>query len=151
MAEFSTSVTVDGPIEKVFNFLIRPANAVKFSPPDLGIVLIDAPEVLQAGSRIEFKIQTWGQVTNLIHEIMTFIEPTQYVERQIKGPFKAWLHTHLLETNAAGQVVVTDQIEFEPPGGLIGLLVTKKKIIEHLEDGFFYRHDHLRKLLDAEV
>ena len=31
----------------------------------------------------------------------------------------------------------------------IGLLVTKAKILDSLEEGFYYRHEQLRKLLEA--
>ena len=151
MADFECSVTVNCSIDQAFSFLIRPANAVKFSPPDLGLVLIDAPEILQTGSRIEFKIQTWGQVQHLVHEITTVTEPTRFIETQVRGPFKKWVHTHLLEAAGPEKVVITDQIEFDPPGGLIGLMVTRKKVLEHLEDGFLDRHERLVELLEQNA
>ena len=148
MPQFETSLTLPRPPEDLFDFLARPANIVKISPQGIGLTFLSAPEIVEAGSRIEFKVQGWGQVQQMIHEIIAFDRPHQFIEKQVKGPFKHWIHEHHFATNADGHTVVTDQIEFEPPGGLIGLLITKTKILDHLEDAFYHRHAQLRKLLD---
>ncbi len=149
MALFETQVTLNCAIDKAFDFLVRPANLVQFSPPEWGLHFIAAPEVIELGSRLQFKVQNWGQVMNIEHEVIEFERPARFSERQVRGPFKRWVHDHLMETDAAGQVVVIDRIAFDPPGGLIGLLVTEKKILEHLEDGFYERHIRLRRLLET--
>ena len=59
------------------------------------------------------------------------------------------MHQHLLEEGPAGHVVSIDRIDFEPPGGLIGFLVTKRKIIDQLEGIFEHRHRQMRKLLGS--
>ena len=148
MAEFKSSVTVAAPIEEVFEFLIHTANATKISPPEMGLVFVSAPDVLQVGSRLDFKVQAWGHVQQMVHEITELERPTSFAEKQVKGPFKLWYHWHQLMSTDMGHTVVTDRIEFEPPGGLIGLLVTKTKILDHLEEGFEHRHERLRKLLE---
>lgn len=147
MANFETSIAVDFPIEKVFDFFLRPENVMRLSPPDLGLVFVDPPEVVESGSRLEFKIQGWGQVQTLVHEITSLVTPKQIIEQQVKGPFQRWVHEHSFRIEADGRVLVTDRIDFEPPGGLIGFLITKQKILDHLEDGFAHRHDKLPKLL----
>lgn len=148
MPEFETSVTLRCPADIAFDFLIRPANAIKVSPPSLGLTFLDAPAVLELGSKLQIKVQTWGQVVNMVHEITIFDRPNQFVEKQISGMFKMWQHEHHIETTASGDVLITDRIQFEPPGGLVGLIVTKDKILDQLEDGFFHRHGQLRKLLE---
>jgi ligand-binding SRPBCC domain-containing protein len=143
---FETQVTLGCSLDEAFEFFLRPANALKISPPGLGLHFVSAPEVLAVGSRIEFKVQGWGQIQSLIHEITHIDRPNQYVEKQVKGPFKQWVHSHGFAADEAGHVVVTDRIEFDPPGGIIGLLISKNKILEHLEDGFDHRHMQLLKL-----
>lgn len=146
MAVFETRVAVGSPVDSVFDFLLRPANAVRISPPDLGLVLVEAPEIIVPGSRMSFKVQRWGQVISMLHEIVSVTPPSGFVEQQVNGPFRSWVHHHLVEPTAEGTVII-DRIEFEPPGGLIGLLVTRQKILEQLEDGFAHRHEQLQQLL----
>src|SRR5580765_1770936 len=85
MPVFETSVTVDCPREQAFDFLLRPANVVLISPPELGLNFIDAPEVVSLGSRIEFKIQGYGQVQTIVHEITALDHPERITETQVQG------------------------------------------------------------------
>ena len=149
MAVFETKVTLECPQQSLFDFLLRPANVARISPPNLGLCFTSAPEIVELGSRLEFKIQGFGQIQTLVHEITALEAPSRITEKQIRGLFGSWIHDHLFETNADGAVIVTDRIEFEPPAGLLGLLITKNRIIDHLEEGFDHRHDVLRKLMVA--
>ncbi len=57
-----------------------------------------------------------------------------------------WIHDHLFEATPEGGVRVIDRIEFEPPSGLAGLLVTEDRIRSSLEDGFDHRYLQLETL-----
>jgi len=149
MPVFETSVTLDCPLNQAFEFLLRPANIAMIAPPDLGLAFTDAPEVLALGSRFEFKVLAYGQVQTMLHEITHFEHGRQITETQIKGLLAHWIHEHKFETNGAGQVVVIDRIDFNPPPGMLGLLVTANKILDQLDDGYYYRHRQLQKLLSA--
>jgi ligand-binding SRPBCC domain-containing protein len=147
MPVFETTVTVACPLDQAFDFFIRPENAVKLSPPNMGLQFLAAPDILEQGSRLQFKIQGFGQVRTVMHEITELIRPTRFVEKQVEGLFKEWIHEHLFETTPASEVRITDRITFEPPGGLVGLLLNRDKIQDHLEEGFYHRHEKLRKYL----
>ncbi|MGE5191025.1 MAG: SRPBCC family protein [Deltaproteobacteria bacterium] len=149
MPIFETSVALECPRERAFEFLLRPANVALISPPELGLSFINAPEVVELGSRIEFKIQGYGQVQTMVHEITGLVHPQRITETQIRGLFAKWVHEHAFETNEQGQVIVIDRIDFKPPAGLLGLLVTADKILDQLEEGFAHRHTRLQKLLTA--
>jgi ligand-binding SRPBCC domain-containing protein len=150
MAHFETSVTLACPRERAFEFLLRPANVVLISPPEMGLNFTSAPEIVELGSRLEFKIQGFGQVQTFLHEITVLDPHRQISEKQVKGLFGRWVHDHVLEIDANGGVRVTDRIEFDPPGGLLGFLVTRNKILEHLEEGFEHRHEQMKRLLTDE-
>jgi ligand-binding SRPBCC domain-containing protein len=147
MPTFETSLTLDCPRERAFEFLLRPANVALIAPPELGLTFIDAPEVVELGSQIEFQIQGYGQVQTIIHEITGLEHPERITETQVKGLFASWVHEHVFELNSEGQVHVIDRIDFKPPAGILGLLITAPKILEQLEDGFAHRHARMQKLL----
>jgi ligand-binding SRPBCC domain-containing protein len=147
MARFESSVVVSSSPHAVFDFLLRPANIALISPPQMGLSFIDAPELLATGTRLEFQVQGFGPPQRIIHEIIEVEAPRRFLERQVKGPLRHWVHEHLVEHESPGQVVVIDRIEFEPPGGLVGLLVTEHKILQSLSAGFDHRHRELKRLL----
>lgn len=147
MAVFETSVTLPCTQQEAFEFLLRPANIVQISPPDLGLFFLDAPEVVQKGSRLKFRIQGFGQIRESEHEIVELEHHSQITENQIKGLLPRWVHEHLFSTNSDGETIVTDRIDFDPPGGVLGLLVTRSRILDQLEEGFDHRHAQLLKLL----
>lgn len=149
MAVFETSLVLNVSREKAFEFLIQPANHERISPPELGLKFVNPPAELAMGIQFEVKIQAWGMVRHSTHEITEFERPLVYIERQIKGPLKSYQHEHRFDVNPDGQVVILDRIEFTPPGGLTGMLVTESKLMESFEDGFFYRHQQLKKLLEG--
>jgi ligand-binding SRPBCC domain-containing protein len=147
MPIFETHVTVECPRAQAFDFLLQPANVAAISPPEMGLHFVEAPEVIDIGSRIEFKVQGFGQVQTMVHEITTLVRPDRFVEQQVRGLFKLWIHEHLFEEIDAGRTKITDRIEFQRPGGVMGLLVTEHRIFEQLEDAFEYRHHQLQKQL----
>lgn len=149
MALFETDVILPVPVEQVFEFLLRPANVALISPPQLGLIFVNPPEIVQPGTELSFKIQSYGQVQTFTHRIDEVIRPEKIVERQIEGLFRKWFHEHLFEAVGSRQTRVIDRIEFEPPGGVLGFLVTKSRIIEQLEEGFDHRHARLESMFPS--
>ncbi len=149
MAVFETSLVLNAPLERVFDFAIRPENIARISPPVLGLRFVNPPEEYTLGSKFEFKVQAWGTVQTSHFEIVEFDRPNVFVEIQLKGPMKSWRHEHRFASNADGQTVVSNRIEFAPPGGLVGMLVTESKILDSMDDGFYHRHQQLKKLLEG--
>lgn len=151
MPVFETSVILDVSPEQAFDFLIRPANHELLSPPEVGLRFTNAPVEFTLGSQFEFKVQAWGIVQTMKYEIIQFERPHVYVERQITGPLKQFRNETRLELNPQGKLLVTNVIEFAPPGGILGMMATESKLLENFEDGFYYRHQQLRKLLKETV
>ena len=149
MPRFETRLTVPQTREKVFEVLLRSEHLRQLIPPDSGMQVVAMPEILQCGSRLEFQARAFGQSLKIVHQITELVAPLRIVEEQLQGLFKRWVHQHLLEEGPAGHVVSIDRIDFEPPGGLIGFLVTKRKIIDQLEGIFEHRHRQMRKLLGS--
>ena len=147
MPVYETSITLDCPLERAYEFLLRPQNIILISPPEMGLAFTRAPEVLDLGSEFEFKVQAYGQVISMIHKITELVPLRQITETQVKGFFSQWIHTHSFAANDQGQVAVSDRIDFKPPGGMLGLLVSANKILDQLDEGYHYRHKQLQKLL----
>ena len=78
-------------------------------------------------------------------ELKKLVPLRQITEVQIKGLFANWTHEHRFEPHGADQVVVLDRIEFDPPAGMLGLLVTAGKILDQLDEGYHHRNLQLQK------
>jgi ligand-binding SRPBCC domain-containing protein len=147
MASFELCVSIDCPREAVFDFLIRPANIAKISPPDVSLTMVDVPEVLELSSIVEFEVGGFGPVQRMIHEITAFDRPNSFTETQRTGPLKSFVHEHIVEFSGS-EAVVIDRITFDPPGGLLGFMVTEEFILKSLQGGFEHRHRELKRLLE---
>jgi len=130
----------------LFDFLSQISNVPKVTDPKIGISFTSAPDIIEHGSRLDFQIITFGQVVKSTHQIMQFERPRLVEEQQIQGPMKAWVHRHEYTATPEG-VLMQDRVDFELPGGLIGLLLSESKVRDHLEDGFFYREQKLNELI----
>lgn len=147
MPQFQAQVALTCTPEQVFEFLIRPANALMISPPETALNYVDVPEVLELGSRLEFDLGGFGPPQRITHEVTVFESPRLFTESQVTGPLEKWVHQHIVEVHEQG-AQLTDLIEFEPPGGMIGFLVTADRIHESLQTGFAHRHEEMKKMLE---
>ncbi len=123
MPAFEHSMHFPHPIEVMFDFFCRPATLVTISPPELHMQLVDGPEKIALGSRITLKGRRWGLRQTIVSEISLFEPHSKFIDTMIKGPFRKWEHTHGF-AEVDGGTRVTDRIDYEPPGGLLGLVAT---------------------------
>ncbi|OAI54930.1 hypothetical protein AYO44_13975 [Planctomycetaceae bacterium SCGC AG-212-F19] len=139
-------MTFPRPIDEVFDFFRRPANLLRVNPPDLHMSLQEAPEVLQQGSRVVIQVRRFGIPQRLESEI-TALEPNVLLVDELRqGPFRKWVQTHRFAKTPEG-TCVTFQIDFEPPGGMLGLVVNAASIEKELQAVFAYRAAKLHELL----
>lgn len=151
MATFETSVELRADMQHVCDFLLRPSNIIAISPPEMNLRFNDPPEKLEAGSRIEFQVSNRGISQTVIHEIIDWSYPSGFAERQVKGPLGTWLHEHRFEAISDSLTRVVDHVDFTPPGGLAGMVMTEAWILNHLQTSFAYRQDRLKTLLDNRI
>jgi len=144
MSLFETSLSLARPVGEVFDFFIQPALLIQTAPPELSLQLMEAPERLELGSKVVVRGRRWGIPHRSTMEVTGF-EPGQLlVERQVEGTFRKWELTHLFEEEGVGTRVLA-RVEFEPPGGLLGLTVTEARVRRELEWVFAYRAERLHE------
>ena len=146
MPQFESRIPLNASPEQVFDYILRPANLQAIAPPETQFVFVQPPAVIELGSRLTCKVQAYGVIQQLSYEIVEFAAPERIREKMVEGPLKLWLHDYIVEPNAVGGVTLVNRIEFEPPGGMMGLIVNASRIMEALEDGFHYRGKALKKV-----
>jgi ligand-binding SRPBCC domain-containing protein len=149
MPVFEATQTFSRPVAEVFDFFCRPANLVRISPPELHLALVEGPERVELGSRIVLKGRRWGISQRVVSQITAFEPEVSFADEQVEGLFRLWKHTHRFEALPEGGTRTTDSIEYESPGGALGLIVTNRFIDNDLRWVFDYRHQRLSELLSG--
>lgn len=149
MHEFQSATTLPYSVERVREFLGRPANLPHVSDPDLELEIIAAPEIVTAGETIEFRITSWGFKHRATHRYVTVSE-LEIAEEQIEGPMRSWRHRQLFQPASDLSCTLTDEVLFVPPGGMLGYLLTEDKIRESLDEGMRMRYELLLELLGRQ-
>lgn len=147
MPLFESRTLLSSPPEKVFDFILQPANLQAVAPPETQFVYIQPPPRIELGTRLTCKLSAYGMVQQLSYEIVEFVPQQRYREKMVDGPLQLWLNDYIVEAAEGGGSTLVNVIEFEPPAGMMGLIVSERRIREALEDTFDYRAQVLQKVL----
>lgn len=149
MPEFKSSTTIRCSVERLRDFLGTTANLIRVSDPDLSLEVIKAPEQVTVGEVIEFRISAYGFKQRMEHRYVE-VAADRIVAEQTDGPTRSWRHSQTIVANEDGSATLTDHIDFEPPGGMMGYVMTAAKITESLQDGMEYRYEELAEILEQD-
>jgi ligand-binding SRPBCC domain-containing protein len=150
MPVFESTTILACPVERVWDFLCHPANLVLVSPPEMHLRLVEGPERLHLGARITIAGRRWGIPQRIVSEVTAFEPNVRFVDEQREGPFRKFTHTHCLEPLPEGTRML-DRIEFEPPGGILGLLLGAGRIERELHAVFGVRTQKFKELLEGDA
>ncbi|MBL8815310.1 MAG: hypothetical protein JNL58_04725 [Planctomyces sp.] len=150
MPVFSISAELNCSPSSLRAFVGRPLNLPRISDPDMKLEILRAPEFVTVGEEIEFRIMAYGFKQRATH-IYTAADDMLIEERQLEGPLRQWKHRQEFQSTASGLTLLTDIIEFEPPGGMLGFMMTENRITESLDEGFTTRYDLMKELIHKGV
>jgi ligand-binding SRPBCC domain-containing protein len=146
MPHYLTTIELPFPVPHVFAFFLRPANVAALSPPEPRLELVEGPELLTLGARVTWKGRRWGVAYRIVTEVTALETDARLVEEQRQGPLRKWQLTRRFEATPQG-TRLTEEIEFEPPGGLLGFAVTAGTIEQDLDAAYAHRDRRLPELL----
>jgi len=144
---FESTTTLRCTTDALFDFVTRPANLVRVSPPELQVKVVDPPEILELGSILIVTARRWGLTQRFITHVMKFEPGRTFVEEQRHGPFKKMVHHHIVEADGTGARMI-DRIEYEPPGGPLGLLLSAAQIEKEMAELYAFRLQKFKEILE---
>lgn len=145
MAVFQSQATFEAPISEMFAFLIQPNNLVRLAPPDMQMTFLTGPDVFELDAILHWEIRRFGIRQQFSMEITELDLDRRIAMKQLKGPFRSWFHAQSF-LHMAGKTTVIDQIEFQPPSGIMGLTITESWIKEDLQNSYTFREKCLREI-----
>jgi len=135
------------PIEKVFDFFADVANLQRITPPELNFTIITPlPLVMQEGAIIDFRLSLMGVPFEWQTEISAWEPPHRFVDRQIKGPYAEWVHTHTFRARKENRTIMDDDVSYALPSLPLGELA-HPLVRKQLERIFAYRKEAIIQLL----
>ncbi|HZH90480.1 MAG TPA: SRPBCC family protein [Pyrinomonadaceae bacterium] len=131
--------------ERVFAFHELPDALARLTPPWESSRVIRMAEISAPGSEAIIETRILGLLpVRWVARHTAYDPPRMFEDVQVTGPFRYWRHRHFVEPHAEG-ALLRDEIEYEPPLGLLGRLAAPFLIIPRLEKLFDYRHAATRE------
>ncbi len=125
---------------ELFEFFSDAGNLEEITPPWLNFrILTPAPIEMCVGALIDYKLRLRFVPVRWRTEIRVWEPPYCFVDSQLRGPYKKWIHEHTFE-EIDGGTLMRDRVVYDVPGGkLIHDLIVRKD----LEEIFRYRQEKL--------
>lgn len=136
------------PLDEAWAFFSTPRNLARITPPDMGFQIRDPfdDRPAYAGQRISYTVKPFlGLPMTWVTLIEQVEAPYNFVDTQLKGPYKRWWHLHTLEP-VEGGVLMRDRVEYELPLGPLGDLVHDLFVRKRLKHIFDYRYRTLEAM-----
>lgn len=134
--------------EAAWAFFSSPLNLAKITPPQLGFVILteDAGKPIYSGMHIAYSVKPlFGIPVKWVTEIAEVNKPFMFVDKQLKGPYAFWEHSHTF-TAVQGGVKMTDVVRYALPLGWLGMVMHTMVVRRKLEQIFNFRETALKQL-----
>jgi len=124
--EYKHRFEVTAPLTAVADFHAQSASMGAITPPPAVVRVHRAPSHLDDGDEMEFTMWLGPLPVRWLARIED-VSPTGFTDRQLRGPFRHWLHRHTFVVVDETTTAVVDEIELElrshPWWKLVGLLM----------------------------
>ena len=141
---------LDAPLEEAFEFFSRAENLEAITPPLLRFrITTPGPIEMGAGTLIRYRLRLHGIPVSWLTRIEEWEPPDRFVDRQVRGPYALWHHTHTFEPLGDGRTRMRDVVRYGHRLGPLGALAERLVVRRDLDRIFDYRRDSIPALLAA--
>jgi ligand-binding SRPBCC domain-containing protein len=141
-----TSTELPLSVQSVFDFFANAENLERITPPELAFrILTPTPIDIREGVLIDYRLRLFGVPFGWRTRISLWEPPVRFVDEQLRGPYRSWVHTHTFE--AAGEsTLMTDRVAYSLPAHPVTHIVLP--LVRHQLDRIFrYRARVIREIL----
>ncbi len=142
-----TRVHLDVPRATAFAFFAEAENLGRITPPEMSFrIRTPLPLVIREGTLIDYTIGLHG-IPMPWRTLIREWQPNDYfVDEQLRGPYRQWIHRHSFADDGAGGVIIEDLVRYKlplPPFGEVAHPLIRRQ----LRRIFSYRTEQVRLLL----
>ena len=118
----------------------RPGALQRLIPPWERASVMKQGDGVRDGSIVELDYRLGPVRTRWIARHHGYQQGEAFRDTQVSGPFSHWEHLHQFEATGDNSAILTDHIDYEMPGGIIGSLLGGGLVERKIESMFSYRH-----------
>jgi ligand-binding SRPBCC domain-containing protein len=146
--QFSASEIIALPRDRVFPFFSDAANLEVITPPELRFrILTPEPIAMHPGALIRYRLRLMGIPFEWLTRITEWNPPESFVDEQLAGPYKTWVHRHRF-LEVPGGTQVDDEVSYELPLFPVGELAAPIVALQ-VRRIFSFRARAIRQALSA--
>jgi ligand-binding SRPBCC domain-containing protein len=131
------------PVDRLtaFGFFADAANLEAITPPWLEFAMLTPlPIRMEPGALIDYRLRLHGVPIRWRTRIDVWEPGVRFVDRQVRGPFALWEHTHTFHDHESG-TLIRDRVDYRLPLGALGRIARRLLVARDLERIFDYRRD----------
>ena len=114
---FKRSHFVPISIDEAWRFFSQPSNLALITPEDISLKVESkfAGKPVKENDLIDYTVRPILNIPMKWKSEITYVnEPYCFVDKQVKGPYKLWIHTHTFEAIQGG-VMIHDEVKYDLP------------------------------------
>ena len=132
--------------EAVFDFYADAFNLEALTPPWLRFRVLTPPPIAMArGVEIDYRLRLHGISLGWRSRITEWEPPYRFVDEQIRGPYRRWVHEHIFAERDGG-TLARDIVEYDMPGGWLADRLLVRRDLNRI---FAYRRERLAGIFAA--
>jgi len=129
--------------EQIFPFFADACNLEKLTPSWLNFeVQTPRPIEMKVGALIDYKLRVRFLPLRWRTRIAVWDPPHRFVDEQLRGPYRLWVHEHRFEAKDGG-TLCADTVQYAVPGGALVHALFVKRNVEAI---FNYREQKLKEM-----
>jgi ligand-binding SRPBCC domain-containing protein len=150
MTRFEVTARIAAPPQRVFDLSLDVGlHTASMAGSGERVVGGVASGRMRLGDTVTWRARHFGVWWRMTSRISAFDPPGYFVDEQVGGPFRRWLHEHHFESDGDGGTVMRDVVDFAAPLGPLGRLAERLVLDRYMPWLIRMRNEHLKRTAEA--
>jgi ligand-binding SRPBCC domain-containing protein len=140
---FASEIWLPRTLTEVFPFFADAGNLDLLTPPWLRFEILTPPPIeMKVGALIDYRLRLRRWPIRWRTRITEWQPPVRFVDEQLRGPYRQWIHEHTFAERDGG-TLVGDRVRYAVPGGALVNALFVRRDIERI---FAHRRSKLQEV-----